>query len=65
MAIRRRYRLSYRNSDFILRKMQTSQNKLVEWCDLNGFKVSIEDEVKQTTPYYLRRKKRKQNNIKI
>jgi len=33
---------SGRNLDFILRKMQTSLNKLVEWCDLKGFKISME-----------------------
>jgi len=33
---------SGRNLDFILHKMQTSLNKLVERCDLNGFKISTE-----------------------
>jgi len=36
---------SGRNLDFILRKMQTSLNKVVEWCDLNGFKISMEKTV--------------------
>ena len=34
-----------RHLDFILRKMQTSLNKVVEWCDLNGFKISMEKTV--------------------
>jgi len=29
---------SGRNLDFILHKMQNSLDKLVEWCDLSGFK---------------------------
>ena len=36
---------SGRNLDFILHKMQNSLNKLVEWCDLNGFKISKEKTV--------------------
>ena len=36
---------SGRNVDFILHKMQTSLNKLVERCDLNGFKISTEKTV--------------------
>jgi len=31
---------SGRNLDFILHKMQNSLDKLVEWCDLSGFKIS-------------------------
>jgi len=33
---------SGRNVDFILHKMQTSLNKLAEWCYLNGLKISTE-----------------------
>lgn len=36
---------SGKNLDSILRKMQDSLNKLTDWCDKNGFKISMEKTV--------------------
>ena len=36
---------SGRKLDVILRRMQDSLNKLEQWCDINGFKISLEKTV--------------------
>jgi len=36
---------SGRNLDVIIRRMQNSLNKLADWCDINGFKISMDKTV--------------------
>jgi len=53
---------SGRNLSSIDHKMQDSLNKLVQWCDLNGFKISMN---KTVAVLFTRRRDRIDNILKI
>jgi len=52
---------SGRNISSIVNKMQDSVNKVVQWCDLNGFKVSMN---KTVAVLFTRRRDRIYDNSK-
>jgi len=51
-----------RNLSSILHKMQDSLNKLVQWCNLNGYKISMN---KRVAVLFTRRRNRIDNILKI
>ena len=53
---------SGKNLSYIVHKMQDSLNKLVQWCDFNGFKISMN---KTVAVLFTRRRDRIDNILKI